>query len=77
MCSVPAIVFSHQEFSFEEGSENELGNDLRHGDHRQAACWQAAHPLPWGNNDLGPLSPFQKVQPGREHSHHHVHASCV
>lgn len=34
-------------------------------------------PLPWVNNDLGSLSPFQKAQQGQQHSHQHAHAPCV
>lgn len=33
--------------------------------------------LPRVNNNLGPLSPFQKVQPGPKHSHRHDHAPHV
>lgn len=44
-----------------------------------AGTWPAgqATPFLWVNTDLGPLSPFQKVQPGLKHLQHHVCALCV
>lgn len=70
------IDLSYQEFCFEEGSESELSNDLQHRGGRHMACRQAV-PFPQVNTDLGPLSPFQKVQPGLKHLHHHVRALCL